>query len=35
MSGRATGPNLHWGVYWYETALDPALAAGPMPVAAK
>jgi murein DD-endopeptidase MepM/ murein hydrolase activator NlpD len=30
-TGRATGPNLHWGVYWYETALDPALAAGPMP----
>jgi murein DD-endopeptidase MepM/ murein hydrolase activator NlpD len=34
-TGRATGPNLHWGVYWYETALDPALAAGPMPVAVK
>jgi murein DD-endopeptidase MepM/ murein hydrolase activator NlpD len=30
-TGRATGANLHWGVYWYETALDPALAAGPMP----
>lgn len=33
-TGRATGPNLHWGVYWYETALDPMLAAGPMPGAA-
>jgi murein DD-endopeptidase MepM/ murein hydrolase activator NlpD len=31
-TGRATGPNLHWGVYWYETALDPALVAGPMPI---
>jgi murein DD-endopeptidase MepM/ murein hydrolase activator NlpD len=30
-TGRATGANLHWGVYWYETALDPMLAAGPMP----
>lgn len=28
-TGRATGPNLHWGVYWYEMALDPMLAAGP------
>ncbi|MGH7075877.1 MAG: M23 family metallopeptidase [Stellaceae bacterium] len=35
-TGRATGPNLHWGVYWYETALDPRLAvAGPMPAAVK
>ncbi|HEX4112690.1 MAG TPA: M23 family metallopeptidase, partial [Stellaceae bacterium] len=32
MTGRATGPHLHWGVYWYETALDPMLAAGPMAV---
>jgi murein DD-endopeptidase MepM/ murein hydrolase activator NlpD len=30
-TGRATGANLHWGVYWYEMALDPMLAAGPMP----
>jgi murein DD-endopeptidase MepM/ murein hydrolase activator NlpD len=31
-SGRVTGPHLHWGVNWYATALDPVLAAGPMPV---
>jgi len=30
-TGRATGPNLHWGVNWYGTALDPELVAGPMP----
>ena len=30
-TGRATGPNLHWGVHWYNTGLDPELAAGPMP----
>jgi murein DD-endopeptidase MepM/ murein hydrolase activator NlpD len=30
-TGRATGPNLHWGVNWYNTALDPQLVAGPMP----
>ena len=34
-TGRATGANLHWGVYWYEMALDPMLAAGPMPESAK
>jgi|SRR5215469_2030310 len=32
-TGRATGPNLHWGVVWGEVRLDPALAAGPMPQA--
>ncbi len=30
-TGRATGPNLHWGLSWGEVRLDPALAAGPMP----
>jgi len=30
-TGRATGPNLHWGVNWYGVALDPVLIAGPMP----
>jgi murein DD-endopeptidase MepM/ murein hydrolase activator NlpD len=29
-TGRATGPNLHWGLVWNEVRLDPALAAGPM-----
>ncbi len=31
-SGRATGPNLHWGLNWHETRLDPALLVPPMPV---
>ncbi|MCW9001701.1 MAG: M23 family metallopeptidase [Rhodospirillales bacterium] len=30
MSGRATGPHLHWGLSWFSTHLDPALAAGEM-----
>jgi exodeoxyribonuclease VII large subunit len=30
-TGRATGPNLHWGVSWFETRLDPQLVAGKMP----
>ena len=30
-TGRVTGPHLHWGVYWFDEALDPALLVGPMP----
>ncbi|MDE2148747.1 MAG: M23 family metallopeptidase [Gammaproteobacteria bacterium] len=30
-SGRATGPNLHWGVSWFDNHVDPAALAGPMP----
>lgn len=30
-TGRATGPNLHWGLVWNGIRLDPALAVGPMP----
>ncbi len=31
MTGRATGPHLHWGMNWFDTRLDPQLVAGPMP----
>lgn len=27
MTGRATGPHLHWGLDWFQLALDPSLAA--------
>ena len=30
-TGRATAPNLHWGVHLDGVGLDPALLAGPMP----
>ena len=32
MTGRATGPHLHWSIRWREARLDPLLVAGPMPV---
>lgn len=31
MTGRATGPHLHWGLKWREAKIDPLLVAGPMP----
>ncbi|MEG8018909.1 MULTISPECIES: M23 family metallopeptidase [Sphingomonas] len=31
MSGRATGPHLHWSLRWNDAKLDPLLLAGPMP----
>ncbi len=30
-TGRVTGPHLHFSLYWFKTALDPALVLGPMP----
>lgn len=30
MSGRATGPHLHWSIKWHEARLDPLLFTGPM-----
>ena len=33
MSGRATGPHLHWSLKWRDAKIDPLLVAGPMPVA--
>ena len=30
-TGRATGPHLHWGMYWRGAYLDPQPLAGPMP----
>lgn len=34
MTGRATGPHLHWSIKWGSARLDPLLFAGPMRVAA-
>src|SRR3569623_266300 len=31
MTGRATGPHLHWSIKWRDAKLDPLLVAGPMP----
>lgn len=33
MTGRATGPHLHWRVNWYDITLDPALLVPAMPAA--
>ncbi|MGH7126794.1 MAG: M23 family metallopeptidase [Stellaceae bacterium] len=30
-TGRVTGAHLHWGMNWYEVAIDPQLIVGPMP----
>ena len=30
-TGRVTGPHLHLSLYWFKTALDPALLLGQMP----
>ena len=32
MTGRATGPHLHWGLRWRTARVDPLLVAGPVPL---
>lgn len=32
MTGRATGPHLHWSMKWRDAKIDPSLLAGPAPV---
>ncbi|WP_436977182.1 M23 family metallopeptidase [Sphingomonas tagetis] len=34
MTGRATGPHLHWGMRWRDAKIDPLLVAGTMPATA-
>ena len=34
MTGRATGPHLHWAMKWQDARIDPAPVAGPMAAAA-
>jgi len=31
MTGRATGPHLHWGINWFHTRIDPQTLLPPMP----
>jgi murein DD-endopeptidase MepM/ murein hydrolase activator NlpD len=31
MTGRVTGPHLHWSLRWRDAKIDPLLVAGPMP----
>jgi murein DD-endopeptidase MepM/ murein hydrolase activator NlpD len=31
MTGRATGPHVHWGLYWFDAHVDAQRLAGPMP----